>query len=64
MTVSAQSGALPTSGGAPDPVLSLRGVHFNKIRTAIARELSSYIWDIAMIIEQQDDSCPSSPVGA
>ncbi len=26
MSVSAQSGALPTAGGAPDPVLSLRGV--------------------------------------
>lgn len=26
MSVSVQSGALPTSGGAPDPVLSLRGV--------------------------------------
>lgn len=45
--------------------LALRGVHFNKIRTAIARELSSYIWDIAMIIEkQQETSCPSSPVSA
>ena len=40
--------------------LSLRGLHFNKIRTAIARELSSYIWDIAMLIEQQ----PSSPSNA
>ena len=27
--------------------LTMRGVHFNKIRTAIARELSSYIWDMA-----------------
>jgi D-xylose transport system ATP-binding protein len=26
MSVSAQSGALPTAGGAPDPILSLRGV--------------------------------------
>lgn len=39
--------------------LSLRGLHFNKIRTAIARELASYIWDIAMIIEQQMP-CPSN----
>ena len=39
--------------------LSLRGLHFNKIRTAIARELASYIWDIAMIVEQQMP-CPSS----
>jgi transposase len=31
--------------------LSLRGVHFNKIRTAIARELSSYLWDVAQIID-------------
>lgn len=44
--------------------LALRGLHPNKIRTAIARELSSYIWDIAMIIEQQDPSCPSSTLHA
>lgn len=44
--------------------LALRGLHTNKIRTAIARELSSYIWDIAMIIEQQDPSCPSSALNA
>ena len=31
--------------------LSLRGVNFNKIRTAIARELSSYIWDLAHLID-------------
>jgi len=31
--------------------LSLRGLHFNKIRTAIARELSSYLWDVAQIID-------------
>ena len=31
--------------------LSLRGIHFNKIRTAIARELSSYLWDVAQIID-------------
>jgi transposase len=40
--------------------LAYRGLHANKIKTAIARELSSYIWDIAMLIEQQDSSCPSS----
>ena len=44
--------------------LALRGVHFNKIRTAIARELSSYIWDIAMIIEQQEAPCPSNALNA
>ena len=44
--------------------LALRGLNANKIRTAIARELSSYIWDIAMIIEQQDPSCPSSALNA
>lgn len=31
--------------------LSLRGLHFNKIRTAIARELSSYIWDLAQLVD-------------
>lgn len=31
--------------------LSLRNLHFNKIRTAIARELSSYLWDVARIID-------------
>ena len=31
--------------------LSLRGLHFNKIRTAIARELSSYLWDVAQLID-------------
>ena len=44
--------------------LSLRGLHFNKIRTAIARELASYIWDIAMIIEKQQVPCASSAVEA
>lgn len=43
--------------------LSLRNVHFNKIRTAVARELSSYIWDLAMLIEQPQPS-PSSTVKA
>ncbi len=38
--------------------LSLRGVHFNKIRTAIARELSSYLWDIARIVDEE----PSLPL--
>lgn len=32
--------------------LSLRGLHFNKIRTAIARELSSYLWDVAQVIDR------------
>jgi transposase len=40
--------------------LALRGLHTNKIRTAIARELSSCLWDIAMLIEQQDVPGPSS----
>jgi transposase len=40
-----------------------RGMHFNKIRTAIARELSSYIWDLAMLIEQPQPS-PSSTLKA
>ena len=44
--------------------LSLKRHHFNKIRTAIARELASYIWDIAMIIEKQQAPCASSAVGA
>jgi len=30
--------------------LSLRGVHFNKIRVAVARELSSYLWDAALLV--------------
>lgn len=31
--------------------LMFRGVHFNKIRVAVARELSSYIWDVAQLID-------------
>lgn len=30
--------------------LTMRGVHFNKIRAAVARELSSYLWDMAHIV--------------
>jgi transposase len=30
--------------------LSMRGLHFNKIRVAVARELSSYLWDLAHIV--------------
>ena len=30
--------------------LSMRRLHFNKIRVAIARELSSYLWDLAHIV--------------
>jgi len=30
--------------------LAMRGMHVNKIRVAIARELSSYIWDVARLI--------------
>ncbi len=30
--------------------LSMRGVLFNKIRVAVARELSSYIWDLSKIV--------------
>jgi len=43
--------------------LALRGLHPNKIKTAIARELSSYIWDIAMLIEQPS-SDPSRTITA
>lgn len=31
--------------------LSMRGLHFNKIRVSIARELSSYLWDLAHIVK-------------
>jgi len=30
--------------------LTMRGVHFNKIRAAVARELSSYLWDMAHLM--------------
>jgi transposase len=30
--------------------LAMRGVHFNKIRVSIARELSSYLWDLAHVV--------------
>ncbi|VGO20590.1 hypothetical protein SCARR_02655 [Pontiella sulfatireligans] len=30
--------------------LAMRGMHVNKIRVAIACELSSYIWDIAHFV--------------
>ncbi len=29
----------------------MRGTHVNKVRVAIARELSSYIWDIARLVD-------------
>jgi transposase len=31
--------------------LSMRKIHFNKIRVAVARELSSYLWDLAHIVK-------------
>lgn len=31
--------------------LSMRGLHVNKIRVATARELSSYLWDLAHIVK-------------
>jgi len=31
--------------------LAMRGVHFNKIRVDIARELSSYLWDLGHIVD-------------
>ncbi|MCK5676073.1 MAG: IS110 family transposase [Verrucomicrobia bacterium] len=31
--------------------LTMRGVHFNKIRVSIARELSSYLWDLGHIVD-------------
>jgi transposase len=31
--------------------LSMRGLHFNKIRVAVARELSSYLWDLGHIVK-------------
>lgn len=31
--------------------LMFRGVHYNKIQVAIARELSSYLWDLAHIVK-------------
>jgi transposase len=30
--------------------LSMRKLHFNKIRVAVARELSSYLWDLGRIV--------------
>ena len=30
--------------------LAMRGLHFNKIRVSIARELSSYLWDLAHLV--------------
>ncbi len=43
--------------------LSLRGLHFNKIRTATARELAAFIWELAMLIEQPSSS-PSNEIHA
>jgi transposase len=40
--------------------LGLRGLHPSKIKTAIARELSSYIWDIAMLIENPSATASES----
>ena len=36
--------------------LSMRGMHFNKIRTATARELAAFIWELAMLVEQPSSS--------
>jgi len=32
--------------------LKMRGLHENKIMVALARELSSFVWDIAQIIQK------------
>ena len=44
--------------------LGFKKLHFNKIRTAIARELVAFIWELAMIIEKQQPSCASSATEA
>lgn len=44
-------------------ILSFRGLHFNKIRTATARELAAFIWELAMLIEQPSSS-PSNAIHA
>jgi hypothetical protein len=38
-------------------------MHFNKIRTATARELAAFIWELAMLIEQPSSS-PSNEIHA
>jgi transposase len=44
--------------------LGFNRLHFNKIRTAVARELVSFIWELGMLIEQQQDPCASNTVEA
>ncbi len=44
--------------------LGFKKLHYNKIRTAVARELVSFIWELAMIIEDQQALCASNTVEA
>lgn len=44
--------------------LRFKNLHPNKIRTAVARELVSFIWELARIIEQQQAPCASNTVEA
>lgn len=38
--------------------LQFKKLHYNKIRTAVARELVSFIWELAMTIEEQTSESP------
>jgi D-xylose transport system ATP-binding protein len=52
MSVSAQSGALPTAGGAPDPVLSLRGVQksFGAVNVLKGVDLDVYPGQVTALV--------------
>lgn len=40
--------------------LSFKKLHYNKIRTAVARELAAFIWELGMLIEGQTPESPDA----
>ena len=36
--------------------LTFRGVHYNKVIVAIARELAAFIWELARLVEREQES--------
>jgi len=44
--------------------LMIKNKNVNKIRTAVARELVSFIWELALLIEGQQTPCASNAVEA
>ena len=38
--------------------LTFRGVHYNKVVVAIARELAAFIWELARLVEREEAAKP------